>query len=146
MPYDLERKGHTSGHYSAGGEWDVDHMSPDKQYPQIFIMNLQSYLLEAWHSKYPWVPVYLDWPGVRLQSCLDLDDGCSQQGLWQRSFLWLLNGQDRNECLLFTFLSYASFSSGLDDDVSLAMKQYLLWLPEFGWPAMSLVLYNTEHV
>lgn len=41
-----------------------------------------------------------------------------------RSVLWLLNGQDRNECLLFTFVCYASFSSGLDDDVSLATKQY----------------------
>lgn len=30
MPYDLERKGCTSGHYSAGDEWDVDHMSTVK--------------------------------------------------------------------------------------------------------------------
>lgn len=30
MPHDLERKGRTSGHYSAGGEWDVDHMSTVK--------------------------------------------------------------------------------------------------------------------
>lgn len=61
--------------------------------------------------------MYLDWPGVRLQSSLDLDDGCSRHDD-------LSNGQDRNECLLFTFVSCASFSSGLDDDVSLAMKQF----------------------